>query len=68
MIAVAADGRPNGMAFVEFDSVESAEAAMRKDKQVMGTRCGQDRWQIQNITSNLYMDNLFGGRRGYSSG
>jgi hypothetical protein len=37
-IAIAADGRPNGMAFVEFDTVESAEAAMKKDKQIMGTR------------------------------
>lgn len=26
------------MAFVEFDSVESAEAAMKKDKQIMGSR------------------------------
>ena len=38
-IAIAADGRPNGMAFVEFDTVESAEAAMKKDKQIMGSRC-----------------------------
>lgn len=37
-IAIAADGRPNGMAFVEFDAPESAEAAMKKDKQIMGSR------------------------------
>lgn len=38
-IAFAPDGRPNGMAFVEFDTPESAERAMAKDKQIIGTRC-----------------------------
>lgn len=37
-IAVAHDGRPNGQAFVEFESVEAAEAATKKDKQMIGTR------------------------------
>lgn len=37
-IAVAPDGRPNGMAFVEFDTPEAAEAGLKKDKQIMGTR------------------------------
>ncbi|RMZ57124.1 hypothetical protein APUTEX25_002356 [Auxenochlorella protothecoides] len=37
-IAVAADGRPNGMGFVEFESPEAAAAAQTKHRQMMGTR------------------------------
>ena len=32
------DGRPSGVAFVEFASAEEAKAAMIRDRQSMGTR------------------------------
>lgn len=35
---MAADGRPNGMGFVEFESPEAAAAAQTKHRQMMGTR------------------------------
>lgn len=38
MIAIAPDGRPNGMGFVEFESPEAAAAAQTKHRQMMGTR------------------------------
>ena len=37
-VAGGADGRPNGMAFVEFDSPAAAEAALGKDRHLMGSR------------------------------
>jgi heterogeneous nuclear ribonucleoprotein F/H len=38
LIATGADHRPNGMAFVEFDSPRTAEIALKKHKQMMGSR------------------------------
>ena len=38
MVGVAADGRTTGIAFVEFSSADVAEVAMRKDRQMMGSR------------------------------
>lgn len=37
-IATGHDGRPNGMAFVEFESPEAAGIALGKDRQLMGSR------------------------------
>lgn len=37
-IAVAGDGRPNGMGFVEFESTEQAIAAQQKHRQMIGSR------------------------------
>lgn len=37
-IAIATDGRPNGMAFVEFETAEAVTAAIQKDRQMMGSR------------------------------
>jgi heterogeneous nuclear ribonucleoprotein F/H len=38
LIAVASDGRATGQAFVEFESPEQVEIALKKDRQMMGTR------------------------------
>ncbi|KAG7668954.1 hypothetical protein Ndes2437B_g06688 [Nannochloris sp. 'desiccata'] len=38
LIATAGDGRVTGQAFVEFESPEQVEIALRKDRQMMGTR------------------------------
>lgn len=38
LIATAADGRVTGQAFVEFESPELVESALKKDRQMMGTR------------------------------
>jgi len=38
LIATGADKRPTGMAFVEFDSPETAQLALKKHKQTMGSR------------------------------
>lgn len=38
LIAMGPDGRPNGIAFVEFPSSELAEAALKKDRHLMGSR------------------------------
>lgn len=38
VIAMGPDGRPNGIAFVEFATSEVAEAALKKDRHLMGTR------------------------------
>jgi heterogeneous nuclear ribonucleoprotein F/H len=37
-IVTSIDGRPSGVAFVEFGSADDAKAAMRKDRHSMGTR------------------------------
>jgi heterogeneous nuclear ribonucleoprotein F/H len=37
-IVTSLDGRPSGMAFVEFASAEDAKAAMVRDRQTMGSR------------------------------
>lgn len=37
-LALGAESRPTGMAFVEFDSTEDAEKALKKDKASMGSR------------------------------
>ena len=37
-IVTSLDGRPSGVAFVEFASAEEAKAAMIRDRQSMGTR------------------------------
>jgi len=37
-VVTSADGRPSGVAFVEFGSPEDAKQAMRKDRQSMGQR------------------------------
>ena len=38
LIATAGDGRPTGQAFVEFESPEQVEMALKKDRHMMGTR------------------------------
>lgn len=37
-MAAGYDGRPNGMAFVEFGTPQEAEAALGKDRHLMGSR------------------------------
>jgi hypothetical protein len=37
-IALGPDGRPNGMAFVEFDSEDAAAAGLQKDRHIIGSR------------------------------
>jgi heterogeneous nuclear ribonucleoprotein F/H len=38
LIPIAGDGRTTGQAFVEFESPEQVEIALKKDRQMMGTR------------------------------
>jgi heterogeneous nuclear ribonucleoprotein F/H len=38
LLATAPDGRVTGQAFVEFESSEQVESALKKDREMMGTR------------------------------
>lgn len=52
-ITMSREGRPSGEAFVELETMEDAEKALKKDKQHMGHRYIESKF----LSSKLHLEN-----------